>query len=130
MNVVEIIALVGCLVGAGLGIGGMLNPEWVSKLVRLSPTDGSKEGRSELRAAFGGLYAFGHGGAAIALAAGFPGAGTGAMVLALGWFGSAVGRTYSILKDKTGTPLNAFNVGFELVLALILCAPVLWELSL
>lgn len=116
------LALVGCFIGAALGVAGLLNPGWASRLVRLSPTDGSKEGRSELRATFGGLFAFGHGGAALALVRDYPGAETGLLVLGLGWFGSGVGRTYSILRDGTGTRLNAFNVAFEIALAALLAA--------
>jgi hypothetical protein len=120
----DIVALIACAIGGGLGLYAMINPAWASKLVRLVPTAGQVEGKSEFRATYGGLFLGGHAFAAYALVAQINGPVAAAAVGA-GWMGSSVGRMLSIAADKTGTKLNAFNVAFELALGLALAAPLL-----
>ena len=123
MTLYDFIALAACAIGGGLGAYAMVNPAWASRIVRLTPTEGQVEGRSEFRASFGGLFLAGHAFAAWAIATGQPGYEFAAAAIGAGWLGSSVGRTISLFADDTLTRLNLFNVVFELLLGLALIAP-------
>ncbi len=127
MHWTEILALVACVIGGGLGGYALINPRWASKLVRLVPADGKIEGRSEFRATYGGLFFLPHAFAFWAVLSIQPGAEFGAGALGAAWLGSGIGRIVSIALDKTGSGLNWFNVAFEAVLGLALLSPLLFS---
>ena len=125
MTLSDMSALLGCLMGGGMGFYAMLRPSWASQIVRLQATPGLVEGKSEFRGTYGGLFFFSHALAAYAIASGLEGAALGAAILGAGWFGAGVGRVISIFLDRAWTGLNAFNVGFESVLGALLAAPLI-----
>ncbi len=118
-----IAALIACAIGGGLGAYALINPAWASKLVRLVPTEGKVEGKSEFRATYGGLFLLCHAFAAWALATAQPGAELAAAAIGAGWLGSGIGRLVSFALDKTATPVNWFNVIFEALLGVLLLSP-------
>ena len=120
MTLSDMSALLGCLIGGGMGFYAMLRPSWASQIVRLQATPGLVEGKSEFRGTYGGLFFFSHALAAYAIASGLEGAALGAAIL-----GAGVGRVISIFLDRAWTGLNAFNVGFESVLGALLAAPLI-----
>lgn len=125
MTVYELIAVAACVIGGGLGAYAMVNPAWASRLVRLVPTEGQVEGRSEFRASFGGLFLGGHAFAAWTLTTAQPGAEMAAAALGLAWLGAGVGRTISLFADNALTNLNIFNVAFELSFGIGLLLPLI-----
>lgn len=126
MEWTDIGALIACAIGGGLGGYALINPAWVSKLVRLVPAEGKVEGKSEFRATYGGLFLLGHAFAAWALATAQPGAELAAAAIGFGWLGSGIGRLVSLALDKTVTSLNWFNVVFEALLGALLLAPLVF----
>ena len=125
MHWTDILALIACVIGGGLGGYALINPRWASKLVRLVPAEGKVEGKSEFRATYGGLFLLPHAFAFWAVLAAQPGAEFAAATLAAAWLGSGLGRIVSIALDKTGSGLNWFNVAFEAGLGLMLLSPLL-----
>ncbi len=126
MHWTELAAVTAAAVAGGMGLYGMVNPDWMSKIVRLVPAPGQVEGRSEFRATYGGLFLFSHAFAAWALMTNQVGAELAAAVVGLSWLGAAAGRCISVVLDKAGTNLNVFNIGFELVFGCAFLAPLLW----
>jgi hypothetical protein len=127
MQWTEIVALIACVIGGGLGGYALVNPRWAAKLVRLAPAEGKVEGRSEFRATYGGLFLLPHAFIVWAVFSDQPGAELAAAALGAAWLGSGVGRIVSIVLDKTGTGLNWFNVAFEAVLGLALLSPLVFS---
>ncbi len=125
MHWTAILGAIACVIGGGLGAYAMVNPRWASKLVRLAPTEGTVEGKSEFRATYGGLFLAPHAFVAWALISGRVGSDLAAAVMGTAWLGSGLGRLLSIALDKTATGLNWFNVAFELVLGIALLSPIL-----
>ena len=125
MSIYEILALASCAVGAGLGGYAFFNPGWASRLVRLVPMEGKKEGPSEFRATLGLLFFGTHAFGAWALITSQPGADMAAATLGAAWLGSSVGRAVSLFVDNTMSRLNVFNVFFEFTLGCVLFTPLL-----
>lgn len=121
----DIAAIIACLIGGGLGGYGMINPSWVSDLVRVVPAPGKVEGKSEFRATYGGLFLGGHMFALWTLLSQMPGAELASGALGAGWCGSGAGRLVSFMVDKTASRLNVFNVCFEFVLGVALLLPLI-----
>ena len=123
-TVVNALPWVALALGALMGLGGLVNPRWAANVVRLIPDPSFKGGLAEFRASFGGLFLFVHVAAAACLYF-LPAAESAAplYVVAGIWFGSAVGRTVSVLLDGTGTAYNYGSIVFELVMGLMLIAP-------
>ncbi|MEZ5938086.1 MAG: DUF4345 family protein [Hyphomonadaceae bacterium] len=117
------LAIAASLVGALIGGYAMMNPAWASRVVRLVPTPGQAEGRSEFRATFGGLFFAAHAFAGWALVSQVEAAPWAAATLGVGWLGSCFGRSWSLFADKTFTWLNLFNVAFDLVFGVALLGP-------
>ncbi len=126
MPVTHILAYVASAFGGGIGGFAMINPAWASQVVRLVPTPGQVEGKSEFRASFGGLFLLGHAFAAWALASGQPGGELAVAAIAAGWLGAACGRALSFAFDGAMTPLNLFNLGLEVACAMALASPLLF----
>jgi len=121
----EVLAGLAALFGGGIGLYAMFSPDWAARIVRLEPANGSKEGRSEFRSSYGGLFFLGHALGFWFLVAGSTGAAAGLGVLGAGWLGSALGRCLSFVLDRTATPANWANVAIEAVLGGCLLAPLL-----
>lgn len=117
-------------IGALLGLGGLISPRWAANVVRLMPDPKFKGGLAEFRASFGGLFLGAHLVAAASLYASPDGLAHGALLGVSGiWFGSAVGRTVSVLFDGTGTAYNLGSIVFEAVMGLMLVTPLLARYS-
>jgi hypothetical protein len=125
--------------GAYLGARGLLDPQWAQKLVRLQP-DAQGGGFAEFRAVYGGVFLGLHGLAlCFVLAWIFVGQTTmGAVaigataVISASWFGAALGRLLSMLRDGgTQTKFNQLSVGVEIAMFALVGGPwLLWLLGL
>jgi len=129
MHYSEILALIGLGLGALMGLGALFVPNWAAGVVRLQPDPERPGGYSEFRATYGGLLlllhmtAFVlvlHAPAAMGLAAALP--------IAAGWFGAAMGRTFSMLLDRgKGGEAKIIPIWMatEIALGLAIAAPIL-----
>lgn len=129
MQVTEILAIIGLGLGAAMGLGALIFPEWASGVVRLKadPTKGG--GYSEFRATYGGLLLMVHG-AALVIVLITPAAGSALVVLPLsaGWLGAAIGRAVALVFDRSklgDTRIIPIWMATEVALALAIGAPVL-----
>lgn len=136
-------AFLACAIGAGMGLYAMIRPGWAAKLVRLRDRPDLPGGFAEFRATYGGLFFATHAVAAGLLAAALTGPGPAAQdvsglfypaamgaltVCAAIWLGTAVGRTLSVLADKTGGGFNFASIGFETTLGVLLLTPLIVRL--
>jgi len=125
MSLPDLLAVIAAIVGAAMGLLGLVNPEWSKGVVRLQPADDKPGGYAEFRASFGGLFLFLH---AAVLASAWAGAGLvgASFAAALAWIGMAFGRVVALALDGgrgARTGYNVFGTGFELVLGALLLAP-------
>lgn len=113
------------VIGAGLGLGAIISPEWAAKLVRMQADPDRPEGYAEFRATFGGIFLFLHIAflAAVFLNQGVIGA---AAVLSFGWGGAALGRILSLVLDgeKVRTKHNYVSIVVEVAAAIAFALPV------
>ena len=132
MDVPGTAAFIAALIGAGLGLTGLLNPQPIARFVGLDRASSARHGVSEFRATYGGFFLLSHGAVAFGLGTVLfdgPGGfwagttGAGALVLALGWFGAAIGRLVSIFADRANVALNWGAVAFEIAMGAALLAP-------
>jgi hypothetical protein len=142
MDALYWLSAVGLVIGAGMGLYAMINPNWGSWLVRLKADPERPGGFAEFRGTYGGLFFFTHAMplAFLVLAMTRPEAGADGFaapvfmimssVCVAMWWGTAVGRIVSILVDRQGLPFNFASVGFEGGLGLLIGAPLLAELAL
>lgn len=131
------VSFFGLLIGAGMGLYGMIRPQWASWLVRLRDDPDRPGGFAEFRGTYGGLFFGSHGFALVFMwpflhereALGeFP--THWVMLGAVGacgmmWLTTSVGRMLSIALDKTGGGFNYASVVFEIILGLIIAGPVI-----
>ena len=111
LNLAVMIAVIACCLGgvmAGLRIA--------------RPRSVKAHGRAEERA-FAGMLILSHAGAAMALGYAPSIGRLMAAALALGWLGSAVGRTLSLALDRHGDPMLRQPAILELLMALALALP-------
>ncbi len=99
-DVLFIISAAALAFGSGLGLKGMIDPEWVGDLVRLQPENGQAEGFAEFRSTFGGMFLGLHLSALgfLVLVKGDVGAAA-SLVIAAGWMFTALGRFVSYQYD-------------------------------
>jgi hypothetical protein len=118
-----LLAVVACVIGGALGGIALARPGSVLGLAGLAEGDTASTPLLSEGRAFGGLLVLSHAGAALYL--GYqPGVGaTMAFVLALAWFGAALGRTASLLIDRAGGRFNLGNLAFEVLIGITLCLP-------
>lgn len=113
------------VIGAGLGLGAIISPEWAARLVRMQADPANPEGYAEFRATFGGVFLFLHLAflASITLNQGVIGA---AAVLSFGWGGAAFGRILSLMLDgeKVRTKHNYVSIIVETAAAIAFALPV------
>ena len=129
MPMTEILAITGLGLGAAMGLGALISPEWASGVVRLKADPAKGSGYSEFRATYGGLLLMVH---AVALVIVFmtPPAGSVLVVMpiAAGWFGAAIGRIVALLFDRAklgNTRIIPIWMATEVGLGLAIGAPVL-----
>lgn len=126
MTVTTILALIAAAIGLALGVLGAVNPAGAGRIVRLEPEkDPSRpEGRSELRANYGGIFFTVHAFALWALWTGHPHAATVAFTVGLMWMGIGLMRWFSILMEGVATRYNILGACFELAMGVVLTAPI------
>lgn len=129
----------GLLIGAAMGLYGLLNPRWSAGLVRLQETPDKPGGFAEFRGTYGGLFLATHGFALVFMLCvaleieslvGLPTYFTAlgaAGVCGLIWQGTAVGRVLAILRDGADTPYNRMSVVFEIALGALIATPWLFR---
>lgn len=128
----QLISSAALLFGAWMGLYSMLKPSWGSKAVGLEPIPGNKEGQSEFRATFGGMFVAGHLATVVCLWR------LDQMIspiivipLAAAWIGAGLGRVFSIYKDDgAATRQNWIWVALELGLGVVISVPFLSLLKL
>lgn len=133
MQITEILAVVGLGLGAAMGLGALLVPEWASGVVRLKADPAKGGGYSEFRATYGGLLLMVHG-VALVIVLMTPAAGSVLVVMpiAAGWLGAAIGRIVALIFDRAklgNTKIIPIWMATEVGLALAIGAPVLQFLS-
>lgn len=129
MHFGEILALIGLGIGALLGLGALVSPNWAAGVVRLQPDPAKPGGYSEFRATYGGLLLMIHLTAFIlVLHAPDTVAVFVVLPLAAGWFGAAMGRTVSMVLDRgKGGEAKIIPIWMatEIALGLAIAAPIL-----
>jgi hypothetical protein len=133
MPITEILAVTGLGLGAAMGLGALLVPEWASGVVRLKADPAKGGGYSEFRATYGGLLLMVHG-VALVIVLMTPAAGSVLVVMpiAAGWLGAAIGRIVALTFDRAklgNTKIIPIWMATEVGLALAIGAPVLQFLS-
>lgn len=125
-------AAIASLIGAALGMIGLIAPNIAARIVRLQADPAMPDGAAEFRASFGGLFFAVHAAclAAIILAIAAPvwisPAAIACAMAGLVWWGTAMGRIVAVIADPvTRTGYQYFAIGFELVLGAMLAAPAL-----
>lgn len=118
-----LLAVVACVIGGALGGIALARPGSVPGLAGLAEGQTASTPRLSEGRAFGGLLVLSHAGAALYL--GYqPGIGAAmALVLALAWFGAALGRVASLLIDGAGGRFNLGNLVFEVLIGITLSLP-------
>ncbi|MGD9980944.1 MAG: hypothetical protein AB7H66_03500 [Hyphomonadaceae bacterium] len=116
--------------GAALGARALIDPHWAARFVRLKE-DEQGGGFAEFRATYGGVFLFLHLVALVFVASYLLGGeyvigvlATGAAaVIAAGWAGSALGRLFSMWRDKIDTKFNRLSAGVEAAMAFAIGMP-------
>lgn len=129
MPLTEILAIIGLGLGAALGLGALIAPEWASGVVRLKADPAKGGGYSEFRATYGGLLLMVHGAALIIVLITPPaGSALAVLPLAAGWFGAAIGRAVALVFDRAklgDLRIIPIWMATEVALGLAIGAPVL-----
>jgi len=118
-----LLAVIACVIGGALGGIALARPAQAPRLAGLAEDEAPPPPLLAEGRAFGGLLVLSHAGAALYL--GYqPGIGAAmAFVLALAWFGAALGRAVSLLIDRAGGPFNLGNLVFEMLIGVTLSLP-------
>jgi len=105
MTVFDALHIVGACITFGLGLLGLVQPRAAARLTSITPR--GETGLSEIRATYGGFFLLA---GAYALWSLDPPALT---LLGLAWIGAAIGRTVSIIADRSRDAKNFGSVVFE-----------------
>lgn len=123
-------AMVAAVIGAVLGVIGLVSPGTAAKIVRLQADPAFTDGVAEFRASFGGLFLLTHGACLAALGATvtMPALAQATAIVcfsaALIWLGTALGRMVALVVERAArTPYQMFATGFELLLGAMLALP-------
>ena len=114
----HIVANLGACITLGLGLLGLFAPAKAAALTSLSPV--GPNGRSEMRATYGGLFAAMGVSCLVTQAEGV------FLTVGLAWIGASIGRLWSVVVDQNLSPKNLGGVAFECLIGLLLTAPV-WD---
>jgi hypothetical protein len=127
----------GLLIGAAMGLYGLINPRWSAGLVRLQ--EAAPGGFAEFRGTYGGLFLATHGFALVFMfcvareieaLGGVPTYFTAlgaAGACGLIWWGTGVGRAIALVRDGADTAYNRFSTVFEFVLGALIMTPWLFR---
>jgi len=115
MDPVLIPANIGSVATTVLGLLGLFLPYKAAAFVSISPV--GLNGRSEIRATYGGLFL------ALGVACIVAQAEMVFMVAGVAWLGAAVGRVYSALVDRNGDIKNIGGIALEAGLGTLLVLP-------
>jgi len=108
----------GAVITFGLGMLGLLNPLAAARFTSLEPK--GKVGLSEIRATYGGLFA------ALGLAALLMPGSASHQVVGFAWAGAAIGRSGSVIVDRSLSPKNFGGILMEAGIAALFLAPYYW----
>jgi hypothetical protein len=129
MHYGEIIALIGLVFGAGLGMAALFVPDWAAGIVRLKADPDKPGGYSEFRATYGGLFLMVHLSALVILLQAPPAMAVMAVLpVSAGWLGAAMGRVAAMLLDRAkggDARIIPIWMATELALGLAIAAPLL-----
>ncbi|MGF1462780.1 MAG: DUF4345 family protein [Maricaulaceae bacterium] len=123
MMILMIVASLAGGLALAMGLKALVDPTWTMGLVRLVPDPEKVEGRSELRAIYGGVYSGGHVFALAALWLGGAGGSWAAAAIGAGWLTAGVVRAATMKMDGGASPYNQLGAGFEVVVGLALMGP-------
>ena len=115
MEHVAIAPNLGALVTVGMGALGLVAPERAAAFTSISPI--GLNGRSEIRATYGGLFA------ALGLWCLVTHSQTAFCTAGIAWLGAAAGRVASVVADRNRDGRNIGGVVVEAVIGLLLVAP-------
>jgi len=115
MDVSTVLANVGASITVALGGLGLLLPDRAARLTSISPVGAN--GRSEIRATYGGLFT------AMGLACLLSQWDPIYLAVGLAWLGAGVGRIGSVAIDRNFDRKNLGGIVMELGIALLLLAP-------
>jgi len=110
-----VLANIGALITTALGCLGLFAPDRAAALTSMSPV--GVNGRSEVRATYGGLFAAM--GVACLLSQWTPVYFT----VGIAWFGAGVGRIWSVVIDRNVNQKNLAAIVMEVAIAALLLAP-------
>ena len=110
------IANLGACLTLGLGLLGLFAPTRAAALTSLSPL--GPNGRSEMRATYGGLFA------AMGVSCLVTQVDGVFLTVGVAWIGASIGRSWSVVVDRNFSPMNLAGVAFECLIGLLLTAPV------
>jgi hypothetical protein len=97
-----------------LGALGLFAPGRAAAFTRIAPL--GLDGRSEIRATYGGLFA------AMGLWCLISQSMVVFVTVGVAWLGAAIGRGFSVAIDRNPSPWNLAGVAFEALLGLLLLA--------
>ncbi len=100
-----------------LGLMGLLFPDKAAAFTNMSPV--GTTGQSEIRATYGGFFLF------LGAAALYFHSNEAFSVLGLAWCGAALGRSFSVMVDKSYEAKNIGGIIFEAAIGLLCLAPLL-----
>jgi hypothetical protein len=115
MDASLVLANVGAIITTVLGGLGLFMPDRAASFTSISPVGAN--GRSEIRATYGGLFAAM--GLACLLSQWYP----IYLTVGIAWAGTGAGRIWSVVIDKNIDPKNLGGIGMELGIAALLLAP-------
>lgn len=115
MEPILILANIGAVVTTLLGLLGLFLPDKAAAFVSISPV--GLNGRSEIRATYGGLFV------ALGVACIVTQAEIAFMVAGAAWLGASVGRIYSALVDRNSDIKNIGGIMLEAGMGTLLVFP-------
>jgi hypothetical protein len=115
MEPILILANIGAVATTLLGLLGLFLPDKAAAFVSISPV--GLNGRSEVRATYGGLFA------ALGVTCIAAQAEIVFMVAGVAWFGASAGRVYSALLDRNSDMKNIGGIALEAGLGALLVLP-------
>lgn len=131
MDAVTAAAVLGCLLGAGLGLVGLVSPSTAARIVRLQTDPAHPDGVAEFRASFGGLFLATHGLGLLVLLGPYAGIATVdglklGVCATLGalWLGTAFGRLVAMaVTPSARVGYQAFAMIFETAVGAMIALP-------
>ena len=115
MEPILILANIGAVATTLLGLLGLFLPDKAAAFVSISPV--GLNGRSEIRATYGGLFV------ALGVACIVAQAEMAFMVAGAAWLGASVGRVYSALVDRNSDIKNIGGIMLEAGMGTLLVFP-------